>query len=101
MDADRDAVLRADALGEADVVGVPVREDQGADILDAAPHGRQLAEQVTVVAGHASVDDRDLAGLLDQVAVDVVVAKAMQGRRESHGPLLGCVAAVVVAAARA
>ncbi len=101
VDADRDAVLRADAFGEADVVRVPVREDQGADVLDRAPHGRQLAEQVTVVAGHAGVDDRDLAGLLDQVAVDVVVAKAVQGRRESHELLLICVVAVVSAAARA
>ena len=86
--ADRHPTLVTDALGEADVVGMAVRQDQRAHVIDRASHGPQLTDEVAVEAGEAGIDDRDLAGFFDEIAVDVVVAEPVQGRSESHDALL-------------
>jgi hypothetical protein len=51
------------------VVGVPVGEDEGPDVGQRPTHCRQLVRQVTIEAGHAGVDDRDLPDLLQKVGV--------------------------------
>ena len=67
MHADRDAALAADALREADVIGVRVREHDRADVRERAAHRRELVREIVPVARHAGVDDRDLAALLEEV----------------------------------
>ena len=89
VNAHRDAVFVTDALGKADVVGVPVRQDKGPNVLDRAAHGRQLTHEVAVIGWHPGVDDGDLARLLDEVAPDSFVSQAVQGRGDTHGVLLG------------
>jgi hypothetical protein len=85
MDRHRDLLLAAEALGEADVVAVPVGQDQGADVGDRPAHRSQLPRDVPVVAGHAGVDDRHLAGLLEQVGVDdAAVTNAVDALRDLH-----------------
>ena len=79
-----DPALAAQPLGEADVIGVRVREHERADILDRQPHRRELGRQVIPVAGGAGVDDRHLAGLFEQVHVHQTWAETADARRDLH-----------------
>jgi hypothetical protein len=58
---------------------VAVGQDDGTDVIDGSAHGRQLRHEVAVERGYPGVDDRDLAGLLDEIAVDMVVTDAVEG----------------------
>jgi hypothetical protein len=89
VDEDPDAALPAQPLGEADVVGVPVRQDEATDVVEGAAHRGQLGRQVLPVAGQAGIDDRDLAALFDQVAVDDARAEPAERFRELHLRLSG------------
>ncbi len=85
MDADGHAVLGSQSLGEPVVVVVAMGQHERPDVLDRAAHGRQLGRQVSVVRGHARVDEGDRSGLLHEVAADDLFAEPMQGWGESHG----------------
>jgi probable F420-dependent oxidoreductase len=85
MDRHRDPPLAAEPLREADVVGVPVGQEQGADVGDHPAHRGQLAGDGPVVAGQAGIDDGHLAGVLQQVGVDeALVADAVDARCDLH-----------------
>jgi hypothetical protein len=58
VNADGYATFGPDALGEADVIAMRVREHDRADIFERAPHRRELSRKSVPVARHASVDDR-------------------------------------------
>jgi len=81
VDPDRNGPLASKAFGEADVVAVAVGQHQGSDVGDRPAHRRQLGREIRVVAGNAGVDDRDLAGILDEVAVDDAVDTDSMDRR--------------------
>jgi hypothetical protein len=71
------------------VVGVPVGEDQRLDVGGRAAHRGRLPVDVFVEAGHPGVDDRYLAGLLDEVCVDhAVAADPVDARRDLHDAIL-------------
>ena len=70
MDRNRDPLVAAEPLREADVVGMAVGENERADIRDRPTHGRKLLGDVSVEAGDTGVDDRHLPRLLDEVRVD-------------------------------
>jgi hypothetical protein len=64
-------------------------KEQGADVGDRPPHRSQLSGNVSVVAGHAGVDDRHLAGVLEQVGVDdALVTDAVDPWRNLHSTML-------------
>ena len=68
-DEDRYAELLAEALREADMVDVAVREQQRPDI----GHGSSIASssrQLPPMAAQAGIDQRDRASVLDEIAVD-------------------------------
>jgi hypothetical protein len=89
VDRHRDPPFAAQPLREADVVGVPVGEDQCPDVGGRAAHHGQLPGDVGVEAGHPGVDDRYLAGLLDEVCVDhAVVANPVDAWRNLHDGIL-------------
>jgi hypothetical protein len=89
MDRYRNLPLSPEPLREADVIAVPVGEDQRPDVSGASAHRGQLAVDVLVVAGHSGVDDGHLAALLDEIRVDhAVVADAVDARRNLHDGLL-------------
>jgi hypothetical protein len=88
VDLRRDPAVRPEPLGEADVIGVAVGQDERADVVERPAHGGQLLRQIGPVAGHPGVDDRDLAGLLDEIGIDVAVADAMERRGNLHSPIL-------------
>ena len=85
VDVDRDVRLQAEAIREADVVGVAMGDQQGAYVGERAAHRCQLGEEVVPLAGEACVDDGHAAGILDQVGGDDVVADAVERWRELHG----------------
>ncbi len=87
VDEDRDATFAAESLGEADVVGVPVGQDDRPHVVERATHRGQLGRQVAPEAGQAGVDDRDLAALFDEVAVDEARAEPVERLRELHRDL--------------
>src|SRR5207249_10156897 len=72
VDVYRDAELPPQHLGDADVIGVAVREDDGRDVgLGTAELGA-AARELAPVARRAGVDDGDAAALVGkQVPVDV------------------------------
>jgi hypothetical protein len=81
VDRDRDVSLRAEPLGEADVVAVAVGQDQGAHVLDRSAQRRELLRQVPVQAGDPRVDEGDLVRLLDQIGIDdAVISDAVDAR---------------------
>jgi hypothetical protein len=85
MDRHGDLLFAAEPLREADVVGMPVGEDQGPDVGDRSAHRGQLPRDVPVVAGQTGVDDRHLAGILEQVGVDhALVADPVNPWRDLH-----------------
>jgi hypothetical protein len=89
MDRHRDPLFAAEPLREADVVGVPVGEEQGADVGHRPAHRGQLPGDVPVVAGQAGIDDGHLAGLLQEVGVDeALVADAVDAWCDLHWGLL-------------
>ena len=81
---DGHAVVAAQSLGEADVVGVAVGEHDAADVVDRAAHRGQFGGEVAPVPREARVDERDAVGGVDQVHGDDVVADSVQGWAESH-----------------
>ena len=88
VDRHREAALGPGALGEADVVGVPVGQDDGPDVVQGATHRRQLGQQVRPVAGHPRVDDRDAAGLLEEVHIDQARAESTDPVGDLHRPIV-------------
>jgi hypothetical protein len=58
VNADRHTTLGPNALSEADVIAVRVREHDRSDIFERAPHRRELRWKCVPVARHAGVDDR-------------------------------------------
>jgi hypothetical protein len=78
VDLREDRTLDAEALGETDVVGVAVRQNERPDIVEAPAHRRELGRQIAPVPGQAGVDDRDLAAVLDEVGVDAAVAETVE-----------------------
>src|SRR5690242_6321812 len=68
---------------------MPVGEDQRPEVGGCAAHRGQFAGDVLVEAGHPGVDDRHLAGLLDEVRVDhAVVADPVDSWRNLHDGIL-------------
>jgi hypothetical protein len=70
---DRHAELPAGALGEADVVEVRVREDDGLDVVGPPAERAERVVQGVPRRRDARVDDREPAVLLDEVPVRVRV----------------------------
>src|SRR5438445_11652964 len=56
-----DASLAPETFRETDVVDMSVGEHERPYVSRRALHGRKLVRQIVPVAGHARVDDRDLA----------------------------------------
>ncbi len=89
-------------LREADVIGVAVGEDDCPDVLEAAAHRRELGREQPPQAGGAGVDDRDLAGVLDQVGIDDAVrTHAVDPRRDLHQGIPGNAASVAAGSSSA
>ena len=63
-------MLLAEALREADMVDVAVREQQRPDVGHGSSHRLQLAKQLLPMAAQAGIDHRDRASVLDEIAVD-------------------------------
>ncbi len=74
---DVDVPLGADALGEPDVVGVRVSEDDRLDVVGGAPDRLQVPGQTGPAGGQAAVDDGHLPLVLDEVPVGVGVLDAV------------------------
>src|SRR5581483_11030029 len=74
----RDALLAVQPGGEADVVGVAVREDQRSHIVERQAESREFAVQQLPVTGQARVDDGHAAPVDDEVAVDGVRTDPVQ-----------------------
>src|SRR6188768_2990116 len=89
MDVDGDAGLPMQASRVADMVGIAVSKDDGADVGHGAAHRRELTFEVAVLARHPGIDDRDAPAVFDEVAVDEAVAESVQAVRELHQGLLG------------
>src|SRR4051794_21496187 len=87
MDVDRHVRLAAEALGEPDMVGVAVRDEQSTDIGEGPAHGLQLVQQLAPLARDAGVHDRHATGILDEVGGDDVVADPVQRGGELHADI--------------
>jgi hypothetical protein len=85
VDVDGDADRAAQPFREPDVVGVPVGEDDSADVGEWSAEPPHFGEQVPPVPGQAGVDQGDAIVGVDQVGGDDVVADAVQMWTESHG----------------
>ena len=88
VNEDGDAVVTAKTLGEADVIGVAVGQDQPANVAHGSAHCLQLGLEVAPLAGNAGIDQCHSAVFLDEVGRDDVVADAVEGRRELHRLLI-------------
>jgi hypothetical protein len=77
-------VLATQPLGEADVVGVAVRQDDPGDVGRAEAERGELGEQLPAVAGQAGVDGGDALGRDDEVGGDDVVAEAVDVLADLH-----------------
>ena len=84
VDVHRDPVRPLQRAGESDVVGVGVGQDNRPDVIDRAAHFRQGGLQRAAVAAQPSVDQRDLAVLLEQEEVHEFRSHRVDHRR---GPL--------------
>ena len=84
MHGHRSAVPAAHLLGEANVIRVPVGQDDRLDVFDSVTHRSQLAGKIGVIRRQAGVDDRDRSALLDEIARDAVIAQSVQGWSELH-----------------
>jgi hypothetical protein len=71
-------MLVAQELGEPAVVVVAVGQHERPDMLDAPTHRREFGGQGRVVRRDARIDDGDLAGFLDEVAADDLLAEPVQ-----------------------
>ena len=91
---DRNAVIAPQALGEAEMVAVAVREHDALDVVERAAHRRQLGAEIAPVTGQTGIDHGDPFGVDDEVRGDDVVADAVKVRSESHVDLRcrGCCA---------
>jgi hypothetical protein len=69
---------------EPDVVRVAVSQDDSADVVDGPAHAGELVLEFAPLSGQARIDDRHLAGLFDQIAVDDAGSDLMEGRGELH-----------------
>ncbi len=78
VDEHRHVVLAADALGEADVIGVGVGEHERAHVGPGVAEPGEAGDELVVERRDAGVDDRDAAGVLDDVVIDQVAAQPMQ-----------------------
>jgi hypothetical protein len=67
----------ADELGTAGVIGVPMGEYDGLDLVWLDPDGGQIRDDLGGVAGQSGVDERDTPAVDDGVPVDQVRAKPM------------------------
>ncbi len=85
MDVDRDVGLSPKAFREADVIGVAVGDQQGADVGDGPTHSPQLRHELVPLAGDAGVDHGHATGVFDEVGSDDVVADPVQRGGELHG----------------
>ena len=65
VDEHRHVVLAADALGEADVIGVGVGEHERAHVGPGVAEPGEAGDELVVEGRDAGVDDRDAAGVLD------------------------------------
>lgn len=81
---DRHAVVAAQALGEAHVVGVAVGQHDAAHIVEGAAHCAQLGQELRPETGQAGVDERDALVGVDEVDGDDVGADAAQVGSEFH-----------------
>ena len=77
-------MVATEPLGEADVIGIAVGQYHAADVGDRAAHLGELGQEIAPLAGHAGVDQRELAVLLDEVGVDEVGSNPVQRGRELH-----------------
>jgi hypothetical protein len=85
----RDCPLAPQPLREADVVRMPVSQNQRTDIGGRPAHRGQFPVDVAVVAGHARVNNGHLPGLLDQVGIDhAVAADPVDARSNLHDRIL-------------
>src|SRR2546423_197142 len=100
MDAHRGRALMPQPLGKPDVVGVRVSEYERAHVGERSPHRRQLARQVVPISADPGVDDRYLAGFLEQIRVDQAGPDTVDTRRELHFLRAFVVAAAFDARAR-
>src|SRR5689334_8462111 len=90
-DVDRHARFGPQPFGEADVVDVPVRQQQRLDVVQRPAEHSQLALQVIPQAGQSGIDDRELPAIVDQIAVDQARRpESMEMRSEFHGTVLAC-----------
>ena len=71
-------------FGDAGVVGVCVRQDDGIEILEtASDRGERSHEQVPVPCA-SGVDERELAAVLDEVEVDDPVVQSVHTVGDLH-----------------
>jgi hypothetical protein len=74
----RDALLARQPAGEADVVGVAVREDQRPHVIEGQAELCEFPAQQLPVTGQPRVDDRHAVPVDDEVAVDGVRTDPVQ-----------------------
>ena len=84
MDVDRSAVFSMQSRGEADVIGVTMRQQYRTNVVERAAHAAELLLELPPLTGQAGVDEGQLAALFNQVAVDDVGADLMERGSELH-----------------
>lgn len=77
-------MLAAQALGEADVVGVAVGEHHAADVGERTTHRGELGGQLLPLPCEPRVDHGDALGSVDEIDRDDVGADAVEGGAELH-----------------
>ena len=86
VDVDRRTRAQPQVLGQADVIGVTVGEDDRRDVPVGLSEARQELVDLARVPLDAGIDERHPAPVDQAVEVDVAAAEPMQPPRELHGP---------------
>src|SRR5438093_3142578 len=94
--AHRHAPFAAQALGEADVIYMGVGEHECSNVRACPTHRGEFARQIVPVARRAGIDDRDLAAVLEQIAVHEARADAMDTGNDPHRLRFGSAVAATV-----
>jgi hypothetical protein len=80
---DRHSAL-VETIGEADVIGIAMGEDDSADVVERASHRPELGDELSPVTGQTGVDNGDLPRFLHEIDVDEVGTDAMEEGGKLH-----------------
>lgn len=77
---------------ESGVVAVRVRQQHGFQVVERAAEGADRPRERLPIAGRSRIDERELAGVLDQIEVDDALREPMDAVGDLHARIvaLGC-----------